>query len=392
MTSLLWRLLGRLPIGWLQLKHDRARLVAAVGGVTFANVLIFMQLGFMAALFETSVLAHRAFDADAVVVSADFASMREANPFPRARMLQALGTAGVESATPLLVGTLTWLDPRNNDTTSFRVFGVVPGARVFREPDLQRRIAALSEPYTALVDRRTRDLDPALEPAVARGGTYRLEVQGRALKVRGAFSMGAAFDVDGTLIVGEQTFLALFPNRTAGTVSLALLSTAPDADVAAVTARATRRFAEADARAIPLAELIAAEQSYQARQTPIGFVFGFGVAIGVVVGLMMVFQVLSTDVQDHLSEYATLKAIGYPRSFFRGIIIEEALCLAVLGFVPGFAIASGLYRVAARATALPIAMTLARPFLVLGLTAGMCMLSGAIATRRLDAADPAELF
>ena len=53
------------------------------------------------------------------------------------------------------------------------------------------------------------------------------------------------------------------------------------------------------------------------------------------VGLVIVYQVLSTDVADHLREYATFKAMGYPHRFFLGIVFEEALILGVIGFVPG---------------------------------------------------------
>jgi putative ABC transport system permease protein len=102
--------------------------------------------------------------------------------------------------------------------------------------------------------------------------------------------------------------------------------------------------------------------------------------------------VLSTDVADHLKEYATFKAIGYPQRFFLGIVFEEALILAVMGFIPGVIIALGLYQLVAAGTGLPISMPLSRPILVLFGTIAMCMLSGALATRRLARADPADLF
>ena len=120
--------------------------------------------------------------------------------------------------------------------------------------------------------------------------------------------------------------------------------------------------------------------------------FSFGVVIGVIVGLVIVYQVLTTDVQDHLAEYATLKAMGYGQAWFLGVVFEEALILAGLGFLPGFFAALGLYALAGAATGLPIAMTWTRPLLVLGMTVAMCAASGAIATRRLAQADPAELF
>lgn len=121
-------------------------------------------------------------------------------------------------------------------------------------------------------------------------------------------------------------------------------------------------------------------------------IFGLGVMIGALVGIIIVYQVLSTDVADHIREYATFKAIGYGRAFFLGIVFEEAVILAVLGFVPGFSVALALYKMAALATGLPIGMTASRPVLVLLATIAMCAVSGALATRRLARANPADLF
>ena len=100
----------------------------------------------------------------------------------------------------------------------------------------------------------------------------------------------------------------------------------------------------------------------------------------------------SPDVADHLKEYATFKAMGYPHPFFLGIVFEEAVILAVLGFVPGVAIATGIYAGMAAATGLPVGMTVGRAAAVMVGTVAACAISGALATRRLRSADPAELF
>jgi putative ABC transport system permease protein len=127
-------------------------------------------------------------------------------------------------------------------------------------------------------------------------------------------------------------------------------------------------------------------------QRPVGLVFGFGVVIGILVGIIIVYQVLSTDVAEHLKEYATFKAIGYSQRFFLGIVFEEALILAILGFVPGLLVSFLLYIVVAAVTGLPLAMTVARAVFVLVGTLGMCALSGTLATRKLARANPADLF
>ena len=390
-TSALTRLLGRLPIGWLQLVHNRTRLAASIGGVTFANVLIFMQLGFRSALFETSVLTHHSLRADVVLVSSDFRSLREANPLPRARLHEALGVDGVRDAAPVYLGTLHWSDPATADTTNFRVIGVDPDHASFVDPALERAARRLREPDTALADVRTRDFPPALAEAIE-ADRAEIELGGRRVDLIGLFAQGASFDVDGSLVVSDQTFLRLFPARDPGTPSLVLVDVEPGRSPAQVAAGIDARLSGEDARAWSKPDWIAAEQAYQSRQTPIGFVFGFGVAMGFVVGLVIVYQVLSTDVQDHLAEYATFKAIGYGPRFFFSLVFEEALSLAALGFAPALLISLVLYQVAAGATALPIAMPWTRPLFVFGLTAAMCVASEAIATRRLNAADPAELF
>ncbi|MGE0607745.1 MAG: ABC transporter permease DevC [Pirellulales bacterium] len=392
MTALLTHVLGRLPVGWLQLQHNKTRLLAAVGGVAFANVLIFMQLGFMSALFATSVQTHRSWDAEVFVVSSDFRALREANPLPRSRMYQVLGIEGVAGATPVYVATTTWTNHEGNDTTNFRVIGVDPDSRVFADPVLQGKLVQLQLPDRAIVDTKTRDFQPEIRDQLARGEPYEIEISGRKLTLVETFQQGASFDVDGSLIVSDQTFLRLFPQRRPGTPSVLFVHCRPDANPAAVAEDINRHLPEHDSKAFTKPGFVAAEQSYQAKQTPIGFVFGFGVVIGMIVGLVIVYQVLATDVQDHLSEYATFKAIGYAPRFFLSIVFEEAICLAAFGFVPGLGISLVLYQVAARATALPISMPWTRPLFVFVMTAVMCTLSGAIATRRLNAADPADLF
>jgi putative ABC transport system permease protein len=74
------------------------------------------------------------------------------------------------------------------------------------------------------------------------------------------------------------------------------------------------------------------------------------------------------------------------------VVFEEAIILAFLGFIPGLILPLGLYQLAAKATALPIYMTVSRAVMVLILTVIMCGISGTIATRKLQSADPADMF
>lgn len=394
MTGLLTRLLGRLPIGWLQLFHNKTRLFAAVGGVMFANILIFMQLGFLGALRETSVLAHRTWNADIVIVSSDFQSLRTVNSLPRSRMHQALQIEGVKDVVPVYFSTINWTDPGTNQIINFRAMGIPAASAAFLDTSIQEQVRRLSEPLTALVDVETRQLDPKIVETIKSKGICEIEVKGRKMHLTGTFSQGASIDIDGTLIMSDQTFFEHFPSRSSGTPSLIFVqceSAGPDS-LQPIVEALNRVFPETDVKAYTKDESVVVEHKFQTKQTPVGFVFSFGVVIGFIVGLVIVYQVLTTDVQDHLAEYATFKAIGYRRKFFSGIILEEALSLAALGFVPGMIVSLALYHLAETKTALPMEMPWSRLVLVFILTVAMCAGSGMVATKKLSHAQPADLF
>ncbi|MBV9076803.1 MAG: FtsX-like permease family protein [Methylobacteriaceae bacterium] len=383
---------ARTPLGWLQLTHNRARLAAALAGVAFADILILMQLGFMGALSETSVLSHRGWNADIVLQSATADHLDEVGTLPRRRLYQALAVEGVASATPVYLAELSWIDPGTDVKTRVRVYGADPESPVFSDLDLARQMAALKIPGAALFDRKARGNYKALVEQVDRGQPADFEALGRRFSIEGLFAQGASFTTDGTLVVSDQTFLRFFPTRAGGTPSMVFIKVEPGQDPKAVVERLSAVLPSSDTRALTRDQVVELELAYQSKQRPIGFVFSFGVVIGVIVGIVIVYQVLTTDVQDHLAEYATLKAMGYPQRFFLGVVFEEALVLAGLGFLPGIIVALVLYQIAAAGTGLPVTMTVGRAAMVLGLTIAMCTASGAIATRRLAKADPADLF
>ncbi|MFM7790148.1 MAG: FtsX-like permease family protein, partial [Microcystis panniformis] len=133
-------------------------------------------------------------------------------------------------------------------------------------------------------------------------------------------------------------------------------------------------------------------KTYWANGTAIGFIFGLGAVVGFIVGIVIVYQILYSDVTDHLPEYATLKAMGYGDWYLVGVLMQEALLLAVLGYIPGFIVSLGVYHLASSATLLPIVMTTARAIEVLILTVIMCIASGIVAMGKLRTADPADIF
>jgi putative ABC transport system permease protein len=147
-----------------------------------------------------------------------------------------------------------------------------------------------------------------------------------------------------------------------------------------------------DVKVLTRAEFAKFEEDVLRKESPIAFIFSFGVSMGFFIGVIIVYQILSTDVNSHIKEYATFKAMGYSNNYLLGVVFEEAIIIALIGFIPSGAISLGLYQLAANATNLPIFMTVSRASFVFVLTLLMCMISGSIATKKLQSADPADMF
>lgn len=391
MTRLIEALLGRLPIGWLQLRHNRTRLIAAIAGVAFANLLVLMQLGFAFGLVRSVRLSYDQINADIIIAASDMNTMADASPVPRQRMFEALAVEGVAEATPLYYGKIDWKQPDGTIRT-LDLFGIDPSARPFANAEVIAAQGELTLSDRAIIDRRTRNAPKEIFAGIDSGTPYTFEVKNRTLNVFRTFTIGGGFTADGYMIVSDQTFLKLFPQRAAGAPNFILLKLEPGARLAETAQRLRAVIPAYDSAVHTKEEIIRRDQAFQTTQRPVGVVFGFGVIIGIMVGIIIVYQVLSTDVADHIKEYATFKAIGYPNRFFLSIVFEEAVILGILGFVPGLIGSLGLYALVVRITGLPLEMTAGRALAVFVGSVIMCALSGAIATRRLNRANPAELF
>ena len=389
-TRLLGRLLGRLPIGWLQLAHSKPRLAAALAGVAFANILVLVQLGILGALNGTVAMNYAPFRADVMISATDSRMLTDGSPIARRFLARVQADPGVEDAAPLYLASADWARP-DGSIASLTVYGLPADKPWFLGPLAHARGQDLLLGDVGLIDSRTRGLAAGTFAGASLDSPVGTEINERALNLIGSFSLGGGFSADGAQLVSDQNFLRLFPRRSGGTPSHVLLRLKPGAGPEVVP-RLERMLEGEHLQVRSLAEAIGDDLDYQTKQRPTGIIFGFGVIIGVIVGVVIVYQVLSTDVADHLKEYATFKAMGYPHRFFLGIVFEEAVILALLGFVPGVAISLAIYVGMAGATGLPVEMTLARAMMVLAGTVLACGLSGALATRRLRAADPAELF
>ncbi|MBE9033646.1 ABC transporter permease DevC [aff. Roholtiella sp. LEGE 12411] len=391
MIGFIQQLRQRTPLGWLQLSHERGRLLVALSGIAFADVLMFMQLGFQSALFESNTMLHRSMQGDMFMISPQARNLANMSTFARRRLYQAMDVPGIKSAEAIYVNFIDWKNPQTHQKTTILVMGFNPDQQVFNLADVNRQKDLVKLPDTVLFDRASRGDYKEVIAQIEQGKPVTTEIDRRTITIGGLFPVGASFIADGNLITSDQNFLRLFPRREASSVSLGLVNLQPGYDPKQIKAN-LKAYLGDDVKILTREEFIEFEKDYWKKNTAIGFIFSLGVTMGFLVGVIIVYQVLSTDVNAHLKEYATFKAMGYNNFYLLSVVFEEAIILAVLGFIPGVIVPFGLYHLTRNATNLPLYMTLARAITVLVLTMIMCIISGAIATRKLQSADPADMF
>jgi len=382
-----------IPLAWLQLLRERIRLLIALAGIGFAVILMFIQMGFQDALFDSAVNLHRNLQGDIFLISPQSTALIAMRDFSQRRLYQALGFPGVQSISPIYLGLALWKNPATQGTRSILVIGFDPGDKVFSK-DLVPDVAPIQLPDVVLFDRKSRAEFGPIPELYATGKSVQTEIAGRRITVGGLFDLGASFGSDGNIITSDLNFLRIFDKRKKGLIDAGAITLKPGTDLAATLAamRAELQAPTQDVKVFSKEEFIEFERNYWRSSTAIGFIFTLGTAIGFLVGTIIVYQILYTDITDHLPEYATLKAMGYKNLYLLSVVFQEALILAILGYIPGFLLSIGLYTLTRNATALPIGMTLDRAIAVLFLTIIMCTVSAIVAVRKVQQADPADIF
>lgn len=381
----------KIPLAWLGLIKEKTRLTVAVAGITFADLLMFIQMGFEGSLYDAAIKPHRSLQADLVLVSPQFQNLVSVESFVRERLYQALSYDGVESVSPIYISLGEWRNPETRISRPIFVWGVDPAKPVFKSLEVTQNLEYLKQLNQVLFDRAGRPEYGAIADMFKKTGTVETQLSGKAVSIKGLFTNGTSFAADGNVITSDSTFMQIFPERQLSQVDVGLVTLKPGADAQKVRSQLVAGMPN-DIKILTLEGFAQIEKDYWATGTGIGFIFGLGVGVGFIVGIVIVYQILYSDVSEHLPEYATLKAMGYSDRYLLGVLLQEALLLAVLGYIPGFVFSFGLYQLAYAATLLPITMTLERSVTVLVLTIIMCSVSGAIAMQKLRTADPADVF
>jgi putative ABC transport system permease protein len=384
-------------LAYQQLTHRGAKLIGALLGVTVAVVLMFTQLGFKGALYDSAVAVAEAFDGEIILTSPDFQTMSFNPPWmPRDLLYEARTVDGVASASPFYASTVQVVNPVDGNFLTTWLYAFAPDQPIFALPDVNRNIPQIRLAQTAIIDRRSRNELGLLASEVVRSGHLDLVLPAPSLAVQfvftmaGTFEIGPTINVDGNIITSDLNYYR-YLRVPLDRVSLGVVRVAKGYDPPAVKEALDRRFGSR-ARVFLKEEFTDNETNFYARKTPIGFIFNAGLAVGVFVGIVFIVQVLHGIISDNIREYATLRAIGYNQSFFVRLVAVIAVSIAVVTYLPSTLITLLIYKVASSVTKLPLNLKESYLIEVFLLVVTMGLVATFVTTKKLKQADPVDLF
>lgn len=383
----------KLSVAWLNLVHNPRKLVVSLNGIIFSVVLMFMFTGFKNALYDSQLVFLSKLRGELFLLSKSRPTFASVELFPRRVLYQIQSWEEVEQVDPLYSGYAFWKNPDTKDVALLRVIAFNPLAPVIDFSEVETHRAKLLQPGTVLMD--TKSL-PTLGP---RDVGVVTELENRKVEIIGIFELGTDFaSINGNVITSDQNFLRYFTgrdpkqgDRNLDGVDLGIIQLTPGTDPIQMAITIRHHLPE-DVTVMTRTEFLEWERRYWQENTNIGFIFGLLTTMGFVVGIVLVYQVLYADITNNWSEYATLKAIGYKNVYLLRVILEEAILLSVLGFIPGLAISSVLLNLTGGATGLLFRFTFSRIIQIYLFTLSMALISGCIAVFRVQQADPAEIF
>lgn len=377
----------RTPLAWRNIVHNKITMFVSITAIAFAVAIMFMELGFLNGLYDSQTGVLTFLRADLVMVSRALHIFNTHETFARFRLEQSAGVAGVKGVYPVYIeDSFSYLrNPATGIRNTIRVIAFDPGDPIFQSLEMNLSVDRLHQPLTILFDEKSRPFFGTLK------GGMTTELADRLVTVAGTFDLGPDYYYDGNVLTSADTLFTLFPNQHRGEVFIGLIQLEKNALPDAVLREMRRRMGD-DVEVMTKADIVAREKAKWQKATPAGYVFTMGVAVGFLIGVFICYQILYTDISDHLPQLATLKALGYQNRHLVWLVLTQAALLGLLGFLPAVILTFGLYSILTAITGIITKLTVARVALVFILTLGMCLVAGLLAVRRALAVDPAELF
>lgn len=374
----------RIFLAWHNTLQNKKRSGAAVAGITFAVLLVFMQLGFLQTAKTNSTIVYNYFQFDLIIVSTRFEALEAADYFDSSRLLQARVVPGVRDVSTLDVSRGRWRDPENNNLGSSCMMLGFDLNPAFVPEEHRALLPALTPRDTVMLDRFSHP-DYGSQ-RIGREAT----LENRPVTLAALYEMGVGFQAEGTIITSLDTYLTI-RRQQARHVIFGLVQITPDSNPAEVKQRLMAALPD-DVIVFTKDELVFRERNYYVNVKPIGIMFRAGAFVAFCVGGVILYQVLASEISNRLRELATLKAVGFTDFYVYGVGIQQALLFAAMSYGPAFVFSLITFRLVYWASHIPMFMTWSLALTVLGLSVAMTTVSSVLALQKVKRADPADLF
>jgi len=373
------------PLAWRILTYDKRRTALALIGIFMAILLVFVELGFFYAVPRGGLLLYDNMRFDLLLISNQYEYQAQPGAFSLSQLERVRSSPDVVEATPIYFGFAKWKSGEGDLWPDAFMIGFDPASHIFVPDSINRQTAVLDRVDTVLVDTSTR---PIFGP-LATGRV--VEIDDRKATIGGQYVLGTGFMGFGVALTSTTNFARLFPQRGSAIVNLGVIRLKAGVDPGRA-AGDLQRLAGAGTKIFTRQELAAHETAYWTTRTSVGIIFGSGLLISLVVGVMIVYQIVSTQVGQQLPQFATLKAIGYRDRSLAAMVSAMSLLIVIAGFIPALVAALGLYSLIRQVTVLPVMMSETRLLAVFAAALGMAVISALLSVRVLRHADPADLF
>lgn len=368
-------------IGLSMLWHDKKRLFLSTCGIGFAVIIMFMQLGFFNGINDSQANIARLINADLVVIHAKRTHLNKWNRFAPIHLQQVIAVDGVKEGIPIYKDGPGLKNPDTKQVKRIIVYAFPPESHPFNLPGVSpETLDLLKIKGNVLFDKRSRDIYGDLQIGED------LTVKDKPFRLAGFVDVGPNIINDGTLLIGEGSWRGLGEYLIMGLIRF------EEGVDAAETIKRIKQNLDEDLLVFTPKELATREIRYTVINAPVGAIFGIGLIVSLFIGTVICYQILFNEVTDNLSQYATLKAMGFGKKFLIGIILEEAAVLSVIGFIPGYLISLLVYEITADATRLIMIFSPERIAFIFFLTLFMCLIAGFLAMRKVLNLDPADLY
>ncbi|MGE0709672.1 MAG: FtsX-like permease family protein [Planctomycetota bacterium] len=363
--------------------HARKRTALAVAGVAAAVFLIFLELTIHSSVVYTSGALTGRLAYDLAIVPSGYRALVMSTPFHQRRLSQALAVEGVASAAPLYRAYGEFKAPGAPHDARVLLLAFRPEDRVF--PQLgEETVQSLYQPGTIAFDRCSQRVVGDPQPGMTAICNRRRVLVGQH------FELGAGFAAPGLVLMSRATYASV-TRFSLDDVQFGLLRLVPGADRRVVQAELRRQLPD-DVLVLDRDEVEARQRLQWETVSSSGKITRSGVAFACAVALIVLLQVMSSDVLQRLAEYATLAALGYGSSFVTAVVALQGLLMGAAGYALGLGLALPVRGVLAGATKVPNFLSARDCLLVLAAVLGASLLSGMFALEKLRRADPAELF